>query len=125
MLKRWIENRGLDQVAQGYLFDNVGSRNDVIDYIRQFKDSDTRDRLKERYLFQEKTRDLPNRSFWLSLQSITDTEARAKVYVDRLDKANSKEYGEMMEEKRIVQRAGGVFSDNFNHAVSRIRSGVQ
>ncbi|MFA5154302.1 MAG: hypothetical protein WC554_17265 [Clostridia bacterium] len=125
MIKRWQENRGLDQVAQAYLFDNVGTRADVQDYIRQYRDSDTRDRLKERFLFQSDTRDLPNRSFWLSLKSITDTEARARVYTDRLEKANAKEYGELMEEKRIVQRAGGIFSDEFNREVSKIRAGVE
>jgi hypothetical protein len=81
--------------------------------------------LKERYLFQEHTKDLPNRSFWLSLRSITDTDARAKVYADRLEKSNAKEYGELMEEKRIVRSAGGVFSDEFNHAVSKIRQGIE
>lgn len=121
MLKRWIENRGLDQRVDSFLFEG-GKRSDVIDYIKvTAKDQDTQDRLKERFIFSEKIKDLPNRSFWLSLKGIPDTEARAKVFVQRLDAASEVDRAAIMREVGIVQHAGGVISDKFKQDVMKFR----
>lgn len=121
MMKRWIENRGLDQRVESYLFEG-GKRSDVIDYIHTTaKDQNTLERLKDRFVFQEKIKELPNRSFWLSLKGIPDTEARAKMFVQRFDSASSKEQEQMNKEIGIVANAGGVISDEFKSQVMRVR----
>ena len=121
MLKRWIKNRGLDQRVDSFLFEG-GKRSDVIDYIKvTAKDQDTQDRLKERFIFSEKIKDLPNRSFWLSLKGIPDTEARAKVFVQRLDAASEVDRAAIMREVGIVQHAGGVISDKFKQDAMKFR----
>ena len=120
MVKRWVENRGLDQRVEAYLYED-GERSDVIDYIKGFKDKDTCDRLKDRFVFSEKIKDLPNRSFWLALKGTPDTEARARIYVERLNSSTPDEAEQMMKELAIVQRAGGIVSDDFRKEVMRLR----
>jgi hypothetical protein len=121
MLKRWVENRGLDQRVESYLYEG-GKRSDVIDYIKiTSKDQATEDRLKDRFIFQEKTKDLPNRSFWLSLKGTPDTDARAKLYVQRLESATPEEKEQLRKEEAIVNNAGGVISDEFKEAVMKYR----
>jgi len=120
MVNRWVENRGLDQRIESYLYEG-GERKDVIDYITSFKDKDTYNRLRERFIFQEKIKDLPNRSFWLALKGTPDTEARAKIYVERLNRASAEEADQIMKELSIVQRAGGVVSDDFRKEVMKLR----
>lgn len=121
MLKRWVENRGLDQRVESYLYEG-GKRSDVIDYIKTTsKDQATEDILKDRFIFQEKTKDLPNRSFWLSLKGTPDTDARAKLYVQRLESATPEEKEQLRKEEAIVNNAGGVISDEFKQAVMKYR----
>jgi len=121
MLKRWVENRGLDQRVESFLYEG-GKRSDVTDYIRATsKDQATEDRLKDRFIFQEKIKELPNRSFWLSLKGTPDTDARAKLYVQRLESATPEEKEQLRKEEAIVYNAGGVISDEFKEAVMKIR----
>jgi hypothetical protein len=121
MLKRWVENRGLDQRVESFLYEG-GKRSDVTDYIRTTsKDQATEDRLKDRFIFQEKIKELPNRSFWLSLKGTPDTDARAKLYVQRLDSATPEEKEQLRKEESIVYNAGGVISDEFKEAVMKLR----
>jgi len=121
MMKRWIENRGLDQRVEAYLYEG-GKRADVIEYItKTAKDQNTMERLRDRFVFQEKIKDLPNRSFWLALKGITDTEARAKVFVERFDKTSPEQQSQMNKEIGIVINAGGVISDEFKQQVMKVR----
>ena len=119
-IDRWVQNRELDVRVDGYLFDKTVERKEVIDYIKGFKDKDIYDRLKERFEFQEKIKDLPNRSFWLRLRSLT-TKARAKIYVDRLNKADEEERKQLRKELATVIRAGGVVSEGFREEVMKLR----
>ncbi len=120
-LERWIQNRGLDTLVDAYLYKEGTSRKEVVDYIRSFKDKDIGERLKDRFEFSEKIKDLPNRSFWLALQGTPDTEARAKLYVDRLKASNEEERAQLMKEVGIVNEAGGIISDEFKQATMRLR----
>ncbi len=121
MLKRWIENRGLDQRVESFLYEG-GKKKDVTEYISKFKDVDTQDRLWSRFEFQEAIKDLPNRSFWLSLKGTPDTEARAKLYFDRVDSATSEEKKQLQKEFNIIDEAGGVISDSFIDEVMKLKS---
>jgi len=118
-LERWIQNRGLELRVEGYLFDGNYSRKDVVDYIKQFKDKDVRERLLDRFKFMERTKDLQNRSFWLSLKGLSP-EARARVYVDRLKSASEDERKQLREELKTVILAGGVVTPDFRREVSRL-----
>jgi len=119
-IQRWIQNRGLDMRVEGYLYQDNVSRKEVIDYMREFKDKKVYDRLKDRFTFQEKIKGLPNRTFWLRLKGLT-TEARAKVYVDRLNSASDEERKELYEELGTVIKAGGVMSPGFREEVGKLR----
>jgi len=125
-LERWIENRGLDTVVEAYLYKEGTSRKEVIDYITKTaaatKDRDTYDRLKDRFKFQENIKGLPNRSFWLALKGTPDTEARARLFVQRFDRAGEAERAQIQSEIDIVQKAGGVISDEFKIEVGKLRA---
>ena len=121
-LKRWIQNRGLDARVEGYLVHKNVKRDEVIDYIRKTSpDKDTYDRLRDRFDFQVKTKDLTHKSFWLRLRGLS-TEARAKVYVDRLTTSTDSEKDELRNEFSIVRRAGGIDTPEFRKEVMRLRS---
>lgn len=119
-VERWIQNRGLDTLADGYLFEKNVERKELVKYMRSFKDRDVYDRLKDRFEFQEKTKNLANRSFWLSLKGLAP-KARARVYVDRLESSTPEEREEIKKELAAVIRAGGVVSDEFREEVAGIR----
>lgn len=120
-IERFVQNRELDRLTEGYLYEGNTDRGEVFKYIRSFRDRDIHERLTERFRFQERIKGLPNRSFWLRLQGLT-TEARAKVYVDRMDKMTVEEREEVrVKEMSKVIRAGGVFSDDFRTEVSKLR----
>jgi hypothetical protein len=121
-LERFIQNRGLDARFEGYLADKV-DRQEIFEYMQSFKDRDVYNRLKDRFKFAEKIKELPNRAFWLSLKGIEDTETRARLYLDRLDKASPEEQDRIMtEEIPIVLRAGGIISGEFRKEVIKLRS---
>ena len=119
-IERFKENRQLDTLAEGYLFKDNVKREEVFDYISKAKDRDAADRLRERFKFQEATLNLPERSFWLRLQGVP-VEARAKVFVDRLDKSSPEQQEQIWKEYAIMSRAGGVISKSFRREVSLLR----
>ena len=116
-----MENGGLDFRVDGYLFEKNVSRDEVIQYIRSFKDRDVRDRLRDRFKFSTNIRNLPNRAFWLALKGIPSTDARAKFYILQTNKMSVKEREELREGMSIVRRAGGVVSREFMREVGRLR----
>ena len=121
--KNVVINSKFDTLAENYLYRGVGDEPTVREYIRE-QSSDIRERLNNEYDFMKRIRNLEHRGFWLKMKRLS-TEAKAKAYVKMLDTATPQEYGQIMEEKRTVMQAGGVFSDEFNQAVSRIRAGVE
>jgi len=122
-LNRFVENRKLDTLAEGYLFQDNTSRREVFSYINKDHDKKTRDRLKERFVFQEVTKSLPERSFWLRLQGVP-VEARAEVFVERLDSASPEQQKQIWKEYGIVSRAKGIISKSFRREVSKLRGQV-
>ena len=120
VVKRWIENRELDRLAEGYLFEDSVKRSEVVKYITSVKDRDTRDRLKDRFVFQETIKDLPNRSFWLRMKGLAP-EARAKIYVNRLNSSSPVEIEEIRKELPIVTKAGGIINSEFRKQVMAIQ----
>lgn len=120
VLSRFIENRKLDTLADGYLYKDNVSRKKVFDYIRGAKDYDTYKRLLERFEVQEATKDLHNRSFWLRLQNIS-VEARARVFVDRLNKADESKKDELWKEFETVSTVKGFISSKFLDEVDKIK----
>jgi hypothetical protein len=119
-MTRFVENRELDRLTEGYLFEKAFEKGDVIKYIKSFKDIDTRERLRERFDFQVAIRKLPERSFWLRLRSLAP-EIRASRYYDRLQSATPEEHERLMREKSIVTKAGGFFTENFWLELRKIR----
>jgi len=119
-IDRWVQNRGLDMRVEGYLYDKNVERKEIIDYMKSFKDKDIYDRLKDRFIFQEKTKGMPNRSFWLRLKSLT-LEARARVYIDEFEKdpeQTMKGYNWIIGRDR---KGMGVLTKSFREEVMRLR----
>jgi len=85
-----------------------------------FKDKDVFDRLRDRMEFSVKIKNLPNRSFWLRMKSL-DLDARAKVYVDRLDNSTDEERQQLLREQAEVMKIGGVFTEDFMSIVEELR----
>jgi hypothetical protein len=94
-IKRFAENRGMDTLVEGHLYDNNVSMKEVTDYAASFKDRETFDRLMDRYKFEVKIKDLPEKSFWRRMKGLP-TEPKAKVFVDRLNKADDEEKKQMV-----------------------------
>jgi hypothetical protein len=119
-LDRWKQNRGLDTRVEGYLYKDNTTRFEIDSYMKSFKDKDIYDRLNDRFKFQEKTKDLPNRSFWLAVKGTPDTEARAKLYVNRLEK----EPEQTIAEYEFIKSKGGlgIITDAFRKEVEKVRS---
>jgi len=119
-VKRFTENRGLDVRAEGYLYDGNYDKADVVDYMKSFNDKDVYDRLKKRFDFQVKTKDLDNRSFWLRLEGL-GLEARARAYVETFDKASDTELINLQSQQSQVLKIGGFFTEEFNKEVRKYR----
>jgi hypothetical protein len=121
-LQRWTENRGLDALVDGYLYQKNTKREEINSYIKGFKDPDTQDRLLSRFEFSQSIKELSNRSFWLALKGTPDTEARARLYVERLNGSTPVQQQALRKELTIVDAAGGVVSDSFLDEVARLRN---
>jgi len=121
-LERFVQNRGLDLRAEGYIFDGDYSRKQVIDYIKSFKDLDVRKRLLDRFEFIKKTKNLKNRTLWITLKDLSP-EARAKFYVDALNNASGNEKEELKKELGKVRVISGIVSPRFLREVGRLQKG--
>ncbi|MBU2249563.1 MAG: hypothetical protein KKD77_22645, partial [Gammaproteobacteria bacterium] len=119
VVRNFVQTRELDRLSDGYLFHDSISRDEVFKYISSMPDKDTADRLRERFKVQETTKDLPERSFWLRLQSVR-TDARAKVFVGRLESADEATKDQIWKEYGIVAKAGGIVTPKFREEVRRV-----
>ena len=88
--------------------------------MRGFRNKKIYDRLKDRFEFQQKIKDLPNRSFWLRLKSL-NVEARAEAYVSRLEGASEKEQEQIRNELKKIVQVGGVITKSFRNEVSKLQ----
>lgn len=111
-INRFVENRGLDMRMDGYLFDGTYTLNDVVEYVNSFKDTETRERLMDRYEFSRKIKDLDNRTFWLQMKSVP-VDARARIYKQTVNELTEEEKDDFYEQVGQVQAIGGVFTDRF------------
>ena len=111
-IERWVQNRELDTLVEGFLYQDTNTRADVEKYIDTFEDQNVYERLFSRFEFQEDTKNLPNRAFWLRLKGL-DVKARARVYSDRLNEASDEQKRQLELEMDQVIDAGGVITDRF------------
>ena len=118
--ERFIQNEGLDSRTDRYLFDKDVERSEILEYMKSFKDLDTFNRLKERFVFQTKTKELPNFVFWRRLQGLAP-EPRAKVFAKRWDETTPQQRSQMRKEIQTVINAGGVITDDFRSELTKIR----
>lgn len=118
---RWLQNEGLDTRVEGYLYQDTVKRDEIEKYIDSFDDSKVQDRLVSRFEFQEATKNLPNKSFWLRLKGL-DVNARAMVFYDEYSHMSPEEKVELEKEMDQVYAAGGVLTDSFWDEVDRLES---
>jgi hypothetical protein len=116
VLKKFVENRGVDALVDQYLYEGTVDRKAIFDYIDKFNDKATQDRLRERFKWEEAIMDLPEKSFWRRMKGL-NTDARAQVFVDRLNSSTPEEKRQLWEEYAIVSAAGGIISKSFRGQV--------
>uniref|UniRef100_A0A6M3KFS6 Uncharacterized protein n=1 Tax=viral metagenome TaxID=1070528 RepID=A0A6M3KFS6_9ZZZZ len=119
-IERWVQNSGLDMRMDGYFYEKNVERKEVFDYMSSFKDRKIYDRLKDRFEFEEKIQDLPNKSLWRRMRGLT-VKARAEVFVKRLKSSSLDERAQLWEEYGIAAKAGGIVSEEFRQEVYRLR----
>jgi len=121
VLERFVQNRNFDIKVEAYLYGKPGlvSREEVIKEARKYKDVETYDRLMDRFRFEEAIKDLPEKSFWRRMKGLM-TEAKARVFVDRLKSASEEEKDQLWREYVIISRAKGVISPEFRSEVERL-----
>jgi hypothetical protein len=118
-IKKFVENRGMDTLVDSYLYDVNTTREQVVDYALSFEDPETFKRLMERFRWEEAIQDLPEKSFWRRMKGL-NLDARVRVFVDRLNKANPVQEEQLWNEFGIVAGAGGVVGKEFMNEVSRV-----
>jgi hypothetical protein len=118
-LKRFVENSGMDTLVKGNLYEKNVSEDKIYEYAAKFEDKKTYDRLIERYKWEVMIQDLPEKSFWRRMKGL-NLEARAKVFVDRLNKSNPVQEEKLWNEFGIVAGAGGVVGKEFRNEVMRV-----
>jgi hypothetical protein len=122
VLDRFVENRNMDMLVEAYLYGSGKvSREEVIKYAKSFNDVDKFDRLYERLEWEESIKSLPEKSFWRRMKGLPN-EAKAEVFIDRLNKASDREKDKLWEEFSIVSAAGDVISDDLMDLIARKRS---
>ena len=118
-IDRWMQNRITDLNIDGYLYGKGVSKKDVDRTMMGFKDYEVYKRLKSRFEFKEKTKELPNKSFWLRMKDL-NTEARAKVYIEELSKMSPEEKKQFFIEEERVSQIGGVITPEFRNKVMEL-----
>lgn len=119
VLKKFVENSGIDTLVKGNLYEKNVSEEEIYNYINKFDDKDTRNRLMGRYKWEVAIKDLPEKSFWRRLNGLSP-DARAEVFVDRLNKSSDAKKEKLWNEYAIVAKAGGVISKEFRNEVMKI-----
>jgi hypothetical protein len=120
LIERNVQNRELDLLTDGYLYQGTVEKKEISNYIKGFKDQDVRDRLFDRYTFQKNTKGLPNRSFWLRLRGL-NVGPRAEVFAKEFFNASDEKKEQMRREMSVVAEAGGVLTESFWLEVSKVR----
>lgn len=133
IIKNFVENRGLDALANGFLHGKTHTEKEVLDYInkdpmtKQLREKADFDRLKDRFEFHERIADIPSRGFWLQLKGISDPEGRAKTYVKILRQASERERAKILKEEDevyAIDRRGvpgfRIFSESFKRALMEL-----
>uniref|UniRef100_A0A6M3KFV5 Uncharacterized protein n=1 Tax=viral metagenome TaxID=1070528 RepID=A0A6M3KFV5_9ZZZZ len=110
--RTFVENNTFDILVESYLYGEGTIKKDVINEAKKYKDIDTYDRLIDRFEFEIGIKDLPNKSFWRRMKGLR-TEAKAEVFVDRLNSSSPEEKKELWREYDKARLAGGVVSGEF------------
>jgi len=120
--KKHMENTELDILSDGFLYEGTVKREAVMDYIYSQDDIRVKDRLKDRFLFDEKVLEekLPNRSWWIRLQRL-NPEVRAREYYKESLKPERAE--ELSRGEAIIRSTGGFFTKSFYRELSRLEEG--
>ena len=120
VVKDFVENRNFDIKVEGYLYGKKGevTMSDLQKEANQYKDPETYDRLMKRLDFERGIKNLPEKSFWRRMKGLR-TEAKAKVFVDRLRSSTPEEREQLWKEVGIAQATGGVISDAFFDEVNK------
>jgi hypothetical protein len=118
-IKKFVENRGMDTLVEGFLYGKNVKVDELFDYAAKSGDKDTYKRLIDRFKWEEAIRTLPEKSFWRRMKGL-NLDARARVFVDRLNKANPVQEEQLWNEFGIVAGAGGVVGKEFRNEVSRV-----
>jgi hypothetical protein len=119
-LKNVVINGKFDMLATDWAWKGRGKREDVVSYINSQKDKAKFESLRERFIFIEKTKDLPHRSVWLGMWHMTP-EVKAKELVKTLENSSEKEKAQLENELGQVNAIGGYVTDRFKEEYMRLK----
>lgn len=121
VIKEFIENRNFDIKVNAFLRGEGVTRQDLVKEAGRYKDRDTYNRLMDRLKFEEGIKTLPEKSFWRRMKGLR-MEAKAQVFVDRLNNSTPEEAAQLWKEYAIVARAKGIISPELRKEIGRLRA---
>jgi hypothetical protein len=121
VLKKFVENRGMDTLVQGYLYDKNVTMGEINKYVKSFKDVDTADRLLDRFEWEKAIKNLPEKSFWRRMNGLNN-DAKAKVYLEEYEKASHEQKAKLKKGLGIIYNAGDVISDGFFEELEKLKA---
>jgi hypothetical protein len=133
--KRLIQNGGLDLRIEGYLYKGNFTKQEVLDYIKSWKDPEVMKRMEEDLKFAQEAKGIDHIGYWLTLRRLP-VDARAAQFVETVSQASLEEKKEIRNEAgRIMMigkkpneppTGGGVLTDEFWLEVAKLqRAGVK
>ena len=120
LLERVIRNGQLEFLSEGYHWKKVGNYQNVKEFIRSHKDLKVRDSLREKDKFIKDVKTLSHRRYWVNMYHF-NPKVKAQEYYELISKVDPEEYEQIMEEKSILTKAGGFFTENFWLEFRKIR----
>ena len=132
-LETWSYNTRFDNIVKGAVFNDTHTDKDVMKFLDGVEDPNMYDKLYDRYLFAQASKEVPNRSFWLGLRQFTMPETRARMLYKQYEKSSSVEKKQWDNELAIVEdiekakefKGSGfnIISPRFNDEFDRLVAG--
>lgn len=117
VIDKFVQTRDFDILVERHLYDETATIDEVFNEASKY-DLDTYERLIDRFRWETVIKGMPEQSFWKRLKGIAP-EARAEIFVHRLNKSNEQEKEQLWREFSQIAAAGGVITEKFVEEVSK------
>lgn len=120
-IERHVQNSKMDMFIDKHVYEG-GSKQDMIDYAKSFKDPEIFDRLMERYVFELAIKDISEKSLWRRMKGLSP-RAKAEKFNEMLNEEGADKQ-KLWRELGVIEAAGGVISDSFFDEFGKIKGEV-